>query len=130
MKLPKDVREYMNKYEIKISWDDNDKIYVAKVTELPNCMSHGKTKAEAFRMIEEAMEGHLLTLLDYNETIPRPKSSLKKTGKIPLRINSELHTEIALKADDYDVSINKFIEAVLRKHIEDEDAIDRSSFLK
>lgn len=73
MKLAKNIKEMIQKYEIILDWDDLDKIYIARVAELSGCMTHGKTKAEALKMAHEAIEGHVLTLIDLGESIPSPK---------------------------------------------------------
>ena len=41
---------------------DEDGIYVARVPELPGCVSDGKTKKEALKNIREAIEGYIETL--------------------------------------------------------------------
>jgi predicted RNase H-like HicB family nuclease len=42
------------KYEIVIFWSDEDRAFVADVPELPGCLAHGSTRADALRNIEEA----------------------------------------------------------------------------
>jgi predicted RNase H-like HicB family nuclease len=44
----------MTRREIEIFWSDEDNAFVANVPELPGCMAHGKTHADALRNIEEA----------------------------------------------------------------------------
>ena len=45
-----------NKYEIIIFWSDEDSVFVADVPELPGCMAHGSSHAEALANAEEAAE--------------------------------------------------------------------------
>ncbi len=61
------------KYEITIYWDDDDKIFVAEVPELPGCMAHGKTQIEAVRNIADASELWLETAKEFGDTIPEPR---------------------------------------------------------
>jgi predicted RNase H-like HicB family nuclease len=42
------------KHEVVIFWSDEDDSFIADVPELPGCMSHGSTRAEALQNIEEA----------------------------------------------------------------------------
>jgi predicted RNase H-like HicB family nuclease len=117
MKLTKNIKDMIQKYEIILDWDDHDKIYVVSVTELKGCMTHGKTKAEALKMADEAIEGHVMTLLDLGETVPTPKCLIKRNGKIPLRIDSRKHDVLAKKAEKEGVSVNKYIERLIDKDI-------------
>ena len=46
----------MHKYEIIISWSNEDGVYVAEAPELPGCMAHGETHETALEHISEAVE--------------------------------------------------------------------------
>jgi predicted RNase H-like HicB family nuclease len=46
-------------YTMIIQWDDDDKIFVVSVPELPGCMTHGETYEEAVKQGKEAIEGWL-----------------------------------------------------------------------
>lgn len=60
------------KYEIVIFWDEQDKIFVAEVPDLPGCMAHGKTQAKALMHVNEAIELWLETARKYSDKIPVP----------------------------------------------------------
>jgi len=59
-------------YEVRITWDSLGGIYVARVPELPGCSSHGKTREEAARNVEEAIELHVESLRELGEPVPAP----------------------------------------------------------
>jgi len=42
-------------YEVILTWDAADRIFVAEVPELPGCMAHGRTRAEALAAAEAAI---------------------------------------------------------------------------
>lgn len=46
----------MSKYKVVIYWSDEDAVYIAEVPELPGCMNHGETRAEALANAEEAID--------------------------------------------------------------------------
>jgi antitoxin HicB len=50
---------------------DEDGIFIARVPELPGCVSDGKTKDEALRNIREAIEGYLETLHEEGWQMPK-----------------------------------------------------------
>jgi len=42
----------IQKYEIVVYWDNQDKIFVAEVPELAGCAAHGKTQIEAVQLVK------------------------------------------------------------------------------
>ena len=64
------------RYEIIIHWNDEDKLFVAEVPELPGCMAHGKDYDKALSNIKEAIELWIDTAKKYGDPIPKPKGRL------------------------------------------------------
>lgn len=60
-------------YSMIIQWDEDDKIFVVNVPELPGCMTHGKTYEEAVKQGKEAIEGWLNVARDLGWPIPSPR---------------------------------------------------------
>ena len=50
----------------------------AYVADLPGCITTGRTLEEAERNIREAIQGHLQTLREFGEPVPRPTSLAKE----------------------------------------------------
>ena len=65
----------MYKYEIIIYWEQNDKIYVSEVPELPGCAAHGKTYDEALKNAQKAIKLWVDTAREFGDTVPEPKGS-------------------------------------------------------
>jgi predicted RNase H-like HicB family nuclease len=61
-------------YSMLIQWDDEDKIYVMSVPELPGCKTHGKTREEAIKNGLEVIELWLDTAKDLGWSIPQPQT--------------------------------------------------------
>ena len=61
------------RYEVIIYWSNEDQIFVAEVPELPGCMAHGETKAEALANADEAVQLWLDTAVEFGDPIPEPK---------------------------------------------------------
>ncbi len=59
-------------YSLLIQWDDEDKIYVVSVPELPGARTHGKTYEEAIKNALEVIELWLETAKDLGWNIPQP----------------------------------------------------------
>jgi predicted RNase H-like HicB family nuclease len=105
------------KYRVDISWSDEDHCYIARVPELPGCVTDGKTMEEAAMNAQEAIQSYIESLDDQGKPLPNPIASKKFSGKIPLRIDSELHRELAIRANIDGESLNKFIEKRLKKAV-------------
>ncbi len=63
----------MHKYELILSWSQEDQCYVVEVPELPGCMAHGQTQPEALRQANEAVQLWLETARQFGDPIPIPK---------------------------------------------------------
>jgi predicted RNase H-like HicB family nuclease len=57
--------------------------WAAYVPDLPGCITTGKTLEETERNIREAIQGHLRTLREFGDPVPRP-TSLAKEIEIPV----------------------------------------------
>ena len=51
--------------------------WAAYVPDLPGCITTGKTLLETERNIREAIQGHLQTLREFGDPIPRPTTRAK-----------------------------------------------------
>lgn len=55
----------------------------AYVPDLPGCITTGKTLEETERSIREAIEGHIRTLLEFGERVPRSSSLAREIEITP-----------------------------------------------
>jgi predicted RNase H-like HicB family nuclease len=62
----------MYKYEIIMYWSTEDDAFVVEVPELPGCMAHGNTQAEALNNINEAAKLWIDVALEHGDLIPEP----------------------------------------------------------
>jgi len=63
----------MHKYEVIIYWSNEDQVFVAEVPELPGCMAHGDTKAEALASADQAIQLWIDTAEKSGDPVPEPK---------------------------------------------------------
>ena len=54
--------------------------YSAYVPDLPGCITTGSTLEETERNIREAIEGHLKTMREFGDPIPRPTRAFRRDG--------------------------------------------------
>lgn len=60
------------KYSILIQWSEEDNCYVTSVPDLPGCMAHGETQAEALQELSVARDLWLETAEEVGKEIPKP----------------------------------------------------------
>jgi predicted RNase H-like HicB family nuclease len=70
----------MRNYEIDIAWSAEDQLFIARVPELPGCMAHGDTRAEALAQAELAIEGWLDAAHKMGRNIPEPRTFSARTA--------------------------------------------------
>jgi len=85
-------------YQVNLSFDPRDDIYVARVPELENCHTHGATPEEAIQNAKDAIELWLETARDKKIPIPEPMGRKKFSGKFVVRAPEDLHASLAREA--------------------------------
>jgi predicted RNase H-like HicB family nuclease len=65
-----------SRYEMIVWWSAEDNAFVVDVPELPGCMAHGSTRAEAIANAEEAVAFWLQTAKEDGIAILEPKGRL------------------------------------------------------
>ena len=66
----------MYRYEIIMFWSQEDAEFIAEVPELPGCMAHGITQADALLHIQEAMAAWIDVAQEMGRSIPVPRGRL------------------------------------------------------
>lgn len=61
------------KYELIVYWSAEDTVFVADVPELPGCVAHGPTPAEAVAQAQEAIALWIDTARADGRAVPEPK---------------------------------------------------------
>jgi len=79
--------------------------YVAKIKELPGCLTQGETKVEALEMIEDAKAAWIDIALQDGEKIPEPTNE-EFSGKFNIRIPKTLHRDLTFQAKEENISLN------------------------
>lgn len=59
-----------NKYQMLITWSDEDQAYLVEVPELPGCMADGKTRQEALANAENIIQEWIEIARDLGRIIP------------------------------------------------------------
>ena len=87
--------------------------WVARVTELPGCITQADTFEELGDMIEDAMRGWLEVSLEDGDPIPEPRYLDEYSGKFVARVPRSLHRDLVQAAERNGVSLNSFVNMAL-----------------
>lgn len=63
----------MSGYQILVAWSPEDEVFVAQVPDLPGCLAHGDTEADALANVRDAIELYLDVLSESGASIPEPR---------------------------------------------------------
>jgi predicted RNase H-like HicB family nuclease len=66
------------RYEMIVSWSDDDQAYVVEVPELPGCMADGPTRAAAIAAAEVVIREWIETARELGRPIPEPRQRLAR----------------------------------------------------
>ena len=69
--------ESSHRYEIILSWSDEDQAYIAEVPELPGCAADGGTYEEALVNVGVVIDEWIEEARRLGRPIPRPKGRVK-----------------------------------------------------
>jgi len=62
-----------HKYELIVFWSAEDDAFIVEVPELPGCMAHGVTPAEALDHAEHAIDLWIETARELGRPVPHPR---------------------------------------------------------
>jgi len=115
--MNKDLDYYMKlpySISLKRGLGSGEDYWIARILELPHCMTHGATPEEAIRDIEDAKYEWLKSNLEAGLPVPEPA---RFTGQYHLRMPPSLHEALARKSESEDVSLNQFMITALARAV-------------
>jgi antitoxin HicB len=108
-------------YTVIVERHDDQGIYwVARIAELPHCLTHGNTPEEAVATIEEVKLDWIKSNLEDGLPVPEPTSP-SYSGEIRVRMPPSLHQVLAQRATNEGVSLNQYMVAGLARVVGLED---------
>ena len=102
-----------DRYTYRITWSDDDEEYVGLCTEFPSLSWLALTPESALQGIRKAVEEAVIDMRNNNETPPAPISSRPYSGKFIVRVPPEVHRDLAIKAAEEGISLNRLVSSKL-----------------
>jgi antitoxin HicB len=106
-------------YTIESFRDDScdGKGYVARVVELPGCMTQADSFEELGAMIEDAMRAWIETAIENGKPVPEPRRPDEYSGKFVTRLPKSLHRDVSMAAVREGVSLNAYVASTLARSV-------------
>jgi len=122
---PRTADDYLKlPYTIEVIRDESDGLpgYVARVVELPGCLTQANDFEELGEMVEEAMRLWIETALEDGQVIPQPRAVVQHSGKFLIRVPRSLHRQLVEAAEHDGVSLNSLANVILARAMGARDA--------
>jgi predicted RNase H-like HicB family nuclease len=90
--------------------ENNDKIYIVRVNELPGICTDASSVDEAMKLIQEPIAAAIEFYMENNQEIPEPISEEDFKGNISYRTTSKRHYLISKEAQRRELSLSQLID--------------------
>ena len=103
----------VNHYTYRVTWSQEDGEHVGLCAEFPSLSWLAATPEAALAGIRKVVAGVVKDLKAGDEAIPVPMSEKHYSGEFRVRIPPELHRQLAIRAAEQGVSLNRLASAKL-----------------
>ena len=110
-----------------VEWSEEDQSYVGMAPGLIIGGVHGRSQKKVFDDVCDAVEEAIQILRKEGRPLPAATTNKKYSGKIALRIPSQLHKTLAIKAFQEGESVNKLIQQRLSSVYEQNSKMARNT---
>ena len=102
-----------DRYTYRVTWSDDDSEYVGLCAEFPSLSWLASTPEAALKGIRKVVEDVVKDMRENGEEVPEPIASRRYSGKFMVRVPPEVHRNLALKAAEAGVSLNRLASSKL-----------------
>ncbi|MGI8761467.1 MAG: type II toxin-antitoxin system HicB family antitoxin [Jatrophihabitantaceae bacterium] len=96
-------------YTYRVSWSTEDGEFVATCLELSSLSWLASTQVKALGGIRKLVDDVVADMAGNGEDVPLPLADRPFSGRFNIRISPDLHRELAVKAADHHMSLNRFV---------------------
>lgn len=98
-----------DRYTYRVTWSEEDGEFVGLCAEFPSLSWLASSQAKALSGIVAVVAEVLADMRRTGEQIPDPLSTKRYSGKFQVRIPPERHRELAVKAAESGISLNRLV---------------------
>lgn len=100
-----------------VEWSEEDQCYVGSIPGWIGKCCHGDNEEDVYRQLCQILDEWIEIYENDNIPLPASISGKKFSGKFQLRVDSDLHKALAIRAMQANESLNSFCGKILRKTI-------------
>lgn len=102
-----------DRYTYRVTWSEDDQDYVGLCVEFPSLSWLAKSPEAALQGIRKIVNDAVTDIRDNGETPPSPLSGKSFSGRFIVRLPPEVHRDLAIKAAEEGISLNRLISSKL-----------------
>jgi predicted HicB family RNase H-like nuclease len=102
-----------DRYTYRVTWSEDDNEYVGLCAEFPSLSWLSSTPEAALKGIRKVVEDVVEDMRENGEQVPEPIASRRYSGKFMVRVPPEVHRNLAIKAAEAGVSLNRLASSKL-----------------
>ncbi len=102
-----------DRYNYRVTWSEDDNEYVGLCAEFPSLSWLASTPEAALKGIRKVVEDVVKDMRENGEEVPEPIASYRYSGKFMVRVPPEVHRNLAIKAAEAGVSLNRLASSKL-----------------
>ena len=102
-----------DRYTYRVTWSEDDNEYVGLCAEFQSLSWLASTPEAALKGIRKVVEDVVKDMRGEGEEVPEPIASRRYSGKFMIRVPPEVHRNLAIKAAEAGVSLNRLASSKL-----------------
>jgi predicted HicB family RNase H-like nuclease len=102
-----------DRYTYRVTWSEGDQEYVGLCAEFPSLSWLASIPEAALKGIRQVVANVVKDMQEAGEEPPEPLASKHYSGKFMVRVPPEVHRDLALKAAEAGVSLNRLASSKL-----------------
>ena len=102
-----------DRYTYRIMWSEEDQEFVGLCAEFPSLSWLAPDPTSAFHGIRKVVADVIADMEKRGEAVPQPFGLKRYSGIFQVRVPSEVHRELAIKAAEQGVSLNRLVSSRL-----------------
>ena len=102
-----------DRYTYRVTWSQEDEEYIGLCVEFPSLSWLAKSPEAALKGIRNVVAEVISDMQSNDEPVPEPLANKHYSGIFTVRTTPDIHRNIALKAAECNVSINRFVNSRL-----------------
>lgn len=104
-----------DRYTYRVTWSEEDNEYVGLCAEFSSLSWLASTPEAALKGIRQVVASVVEDMHANNESVPKPIISKQYSGKFIVRVPPEVHRDLAIKAAESGISLNRLASAKLTR---------------